>query len=143
MAGKTDFGKITNVLEKNKEKKSYDNKPKPNWMKIVFGDNTFSVLPPKDDDSELYEELYIHYKIVDHEGEERAFQCSKKKHGRCPVCDRAKALKDAKKEKEASEIAGKHIFLYNVRDLEGKNRVAQLKKTMHDVVLLELQNSYR
>jgi hypothetical protein len=144
MAGKTDFSALSAKIQASAEKKAKGNKTfeKIEWLKVPYGDTTFMVMPPRDDNSNFYHEVYIHHNFKDNQGNKRSYQCSRKKHGSCPICERVEALTKEGLVKTASEIKGQRTFLYNVRDIEMKKKVVGLKPSQHNEVIQELNAHY-
>lgn len=139
---KTNFGKITKDLEKAQSKKSFEKTDKADWLKIAYGDNIFMVLPPINDDSDLFHEVTLHFGFVDSDGNNRVYLCSKVNHKACPICDRYWTIKD-KLPDEAKNIKPQKTYLYNVMDLDKKNRVVGLKPSQHKELLLEINTCYQ
>jgi len=142
MAGKTDFSRvnadITAAAEKEASRKTKTFE-KVDWLKVTYGDTTFSILPPFVEGAHVYAEVYIHHNFLDNNNRKRSYRCSKQLHEICPICDRVAALTAAGNTQQASQMEGKKTFLYNVLDIDLKNRVAGFKPSQHNEVLQELQ----
>jgi len=148
---KTDFSKINSHLQKAQDrKKAFENGSstkkfeKTEWMKLPFGDTTFMVLPPFSEESDIFLEVYIHHNFADPNdpNKKRSYQCSKKAHGSCPICEHVDVLTKSGDTKRASQFKAQRTFLYNVMDQEGNVKVAPLKPSMHTEVLQEINTNY-
>jgi len=148
---KTDFSKINSHLQKAQERKrafetgsSTKKFEKTEWMKLPFGDTTFMVLPPSSEEADIFLEVYIHHNFADPNdpNKKRSYQCSKKDHGSCPICEHVEALTKSGDTKRASQFKAQRTFLYNVMDQEGNVKVAPLKPSMHTEVLQEINTNY-
>ena len=161
MAGKTDFNKLRFALERNEKiaKGESINFDKPKYLTPKKGETHFMINQPKDDESNLYNVVYIHFGLVDGNGKNRAVKCSQKKYGECPICDKVNAmveeadkLEAAGNEEEAKEMrtlaigqrgrgsglkAQKRV-LYNATNLQLENVILTLKPSAHNSVMNEL-----
>jgi len=143
MAGQTDFSRINADLEAAKEAKNRNSKfEKVEWLRVPFGDTTFMVLPPFQDDQHIFKEVYIHHNFVDNQGRKRSYLCSRQVHDVCPICAKVVKMNENGLTKEASQIQGKRTFLYNVLDIDLKNRVCGFKPSQHNEILQEINVSY-
>lgn len=140
MAGKTDFSRLSATIQSNQEKsqKRGSKFEKVEWLTIPYGDTTFMIMPPKDENSDFFVEEYVHHNFKDSKGKKRSYLCSRKRHGKCPICDRVAALTKEGLTKDASAIRGQKTFLYNVRDYNLNKKVAPLKPSQHNEVIQEL-----
>jgi len=146
MVGKTDFGKLNNdIVQAEEAREAYKSKgsfTKVKWLKIPYGDTIFTVLPPFDENSHIYKEVYLHYGFVDDKGSNRVYKCSTESHGSCPICENNKARIADGNEKKASEQRAQKFFLYNLGDYNLENRIGALKPSQHNEVSQEINTIY-
>jgi hypothetical protein len=131
MSGKVNYNQEKQKmadLEARKTSGGYGDAPK--WLTIKFGDTKFMVCPPKDENAPWYHEIAVHYGFQDSTGKNRAYLCSKIKHGKCPICDQAAKLAADGKLDKNNDITAVKGFLFNVLHVEdenGKNMNFELK----------------
>jgi len=152
MAGKTDFGRINADIAKSAEVKANRGNTtytKVSWFSPKFGDNLFMVLPPFDENSHLYKQVFVHHNFLDtfEDGKEkkRAYLCSKENFGSCPICDQVAKLResgDTEDEEKATKITGRKTFLYNLVDAHGSHAIGSFKPSQHDELMQEINQNY-
>ena len=158
MTMKTNFKAMVEDLENSR------NRNKPNFTQNTtkyltpgIGDTRFMILPPQNDESGIpYVAVNVHFGFTDSTGKNRAYQCSKKKHRKCPICDlvnekynrindlQSKGISEGIKEleDEIKQIKAKKFFLYNAVDLNLENVLLTLKPLSHNHIVLALSSYY-
>lgn len=116
------------------------------YLSIKFGDQNVFILPPYDATSDLNYEVWVHFGLKDHKGEEGVYKCSKAKHQTCPVCDAIEPLKNAttKEQKDAYEsLRAKRQYIYNVLDQTGNNKVLCAKPSQQSNIDAEILATFK
>lgn len=139
MAGKTDFSQINADLENLEKRGSGTEFRKVNFKNLQFGDTTIAVLPPKDDSSNLYERVVLHFGFTGDDGNKRVYLCSRDKHNKCPICDAAYKAKDNGDTDRWKEIKPVTRYLWNGCLTDFENCVLSLKTSQHKAILNELR----
>jgi len=142
MVGKTDFAEINAEMEALEKKASrYKNSSPVNWWTVKPGDHKMFILPPSSDGAPLFKKVTIFHGYVDSAGKKRAYKSSMEEYGTCPLMDNWKRLKEEGNETRAKEVRPQTIYLYNVRDFVGENRVLCANTSQHKSILATLQHA--
>lgn len=137
MTGKTDFSKINAELDKLEDQASrYKDSKKVEWWNLKKGDNSMYVIGG----DPLFHKVTVFHGYADSQGKKRAYQSSQDKYGECPLLENYKKLKDSNPER-AKEVRPQTVYLYNVRDENGKNRVLSANTSQHKAILGALQGA--
>jgi hypothetical protein len=121
------------------------------FMTLKHGDSIFTVLEPKEDlDGQAHYDVWIHFGLVDGEGNNRVYKCSKGAHGSCPICDRVAEMADQAAKtgdealaKQANQLKGQKRSLYLVLDEALNLKVLTAKPTQAKQIDIEILNAYK
>lgn len=142
MAGKVNYGQVEKNIQERENKRNGGGKGSNDFVSLKYGDAKFMVCPPKDENSNWYHEIGVHFGFTDSQGNNRAYQCVMSKYGECPICDKAKELKSSGRIKEAQDIEAKTFFLFNILHVEDEkgekhnfeNKVLQAKASQKNTI---------
>lgn len=144
MAGKIDFSQVNADLQKmedDQKNRKFKKFKKISLWTLKKGEHKVLVLPPLTDDSPLYLKIQVCYGYVDSKNQKRAYRSSMDKHGRCPLVDNYKRVKESGDTEAAQAIQPKTFYLYNVMDANKATKVLMANTTQHKEILAEMQNA--
>lgn len=114
-------------------------------LSLKFGDQNVFILPPFAQGQDLHLAVWLHFGFTDAQGNNVVYQCSKGKHGSCPICDSVAHLKDSKNKQELDQyqsICAKKFYIYNVLDGQGQNKILCAKSSQQDAIDAEIIATY-
>lgn len=115
-------------------------------MTLKFGDQNVFILPPFAQGHDLNHEVWLHFGFTDAQGNNAVYQCSKGKHGSCPICDSIAHLKDSQNKAEKDQyqsMCAKKFYIYNVLNDKAENKILCAKSSQQEAIDAEILATFK